>query len=107
MFARQNRLGAASAVRAVLAKGRRASSSVSALMAISTPNTPRTTVVVGTKVSKRAVVRNKVKRRLRAILRESGLPQGDSVLVARPGSEKKTYQELTRDVAYMKRKLTE
>ncbi len=53
--------------------------------------------VVSKKVSKKAVVRNKVKRRLRAAvagLMDRILPGFDCVLAARPGLEIKTWQEI-------------
>lgn len=57
--------------------------------------------IVSTKISKKAVVRNKIKRRLREIIRkrikkiENGF---DFVFITRPGIEKLTYQELEKRI---------
>jgi ribonuclease P protein component len=57
--------------------------------------TPRVAVIVDKKVSKLAVERNQVRRRLRAALREASLPQqGDLVLRAQRGSVGVSYQDL-------------
>jgi len=62
---------------------------------------PRFGFVVSQKVSKKAVVRNKIKRRLREIVRKR-LPsikkKVDGVLIARPGIERKTFVELEKIV---------
>lgn len=53
--------------------------------------------LVSQKVSKKAVVRNKIKRRLRGLisLNLSQIKKGnDVVLVTRPGLEKKDFQEI-------------
>lgn len=57
--------------------------------------------VVSLKVSKKAVVRNKIKRQLRAIVKKnfSNLKQGlDIVVVARPEIVNKNYQEIENDL---------
>jgi len=54
----------------------------------------RATVIVDTKLSKRAVVRNQVKRHIRAILQEAMLPKGYFVARAYPGLEKLSFSEL-------------
>lgn len=58
----------------------------------------RVTVIVDTKVSKKAVMRNLLKRRARAILRTIGLPHGDLVIRLRPGTDKLEFQELERQI---------
>lgn len=54
---------------------------------------------VGKKVGK-AVVRNKIKRRMRAIIREfsTRLPSGDYLLITRPGVVEKSFNELRREL---------
>ena len=67
----------------------------------------RATVVVGTKVSKRAVVRNLVKRRLREALRPlmpSIKGPFDILISVRPGSDKKTYAELSSTLLFALKK---
>ena len=54
----------------------------------------KVTVIVDTKLSKRAVVRNLLKRQLRAILEQAGLPHGHLVVRAYPGLEKVQFPEL-------------
>ena len=65
--------------------------------------------VVGKRVGKSAVVRNRVKRRLREILRlqiKAGqvTPGYDLVLIARAGAAQATYQQLAADVTHLLRR---
>ena len=55
-------------------------------------------VIADKKVSKLATQRNKVKRRIRAILRESTLPSAPIVVRALPGSEKQSYLALKTNI---------
>lgn len=56
---------------------------------------PRFGFVVGRSVTKRAVERNRVRRRLREIVRRSPVRAGwDLVLVARAGSVRATFNDL-------------
>ena len=60
---------------------------------------PRATVVAGKRVGS-AVHRNRAKRRLRAAIRQAGVPVGrDVVLVAKPGAEGVDFDELCGEVA--------
>jgi len=58
-------------------------------------------IVVAQKVSKKAVARNKIKRRLRALIRAAE-PQFkkrvDAVIVTLPGTEKKDWQEIKKAI---------
>lgn len=63
----------------------------------------RATVVVSTKVDKRAVVRNKVKRRLREALRPlmpSLRPGMDILITTRKGIEVKTFAEMRQTLEW-------
>jgi ribonuclease P protein component len=65
--------------------------------------------VVGKRVGKSAVARNRVKRRLREILRlqiKAGqvMPGYDLVLIARAGAAQATYQQLAADVTHLLRR---
>ena len=63
---------------------------------VSSPLHPR--IVVGQKVDKRAVVRNRARRRLREILRATPLPRVGLVVVARKPIVEITYAELRHDL---------
>jgi len=59
----------------------------------------RFAVVVGTKVSKRAVDRNRIRRQIRAMIHERLdriRPGFDVAILVRPGSLKKTRQEIEK-----------
>ena len=61
-------------------------------------NPVRVGIVVSKKVGK-AVVRNKVRRRIKEILRKMHLPPSESVIVAQPEAATATYWELLRDLS--------
>jgi ribonuclease P protein component len=57
--------------------------------------------VVGTKVSKRATIRNKLKRRMRAVVARAlpAIKPGiDALLIARPQAEEATFQEVEKTI---------
>ena len=57
--------------------------------------------IVSQKVSKKAILRNRIKRKLREIIREklpSIKPGIDGVLVAQPGLEKKDFSEIKETI---------
>lgn len=61
----------------------------------------RAAVVVGTKVSKSAVIRNRLRRQIREALRlrfTTVLPGYDMAFLVRPAAKNKTYQELSQIV---------
>jgi len=63
--------------------------------------------IVSQKVSKRANVRNKIKRRLREIVRLNPLKTGtDNLLIALPGMEKNDFAETKRIAEKLLSKLT-
>jgi len=81
MFPRVQRLRRSSDVVAALRKGRRFSYGPITCHFQARPDREgRVTVVVDTKASKKAVVRNLLKRRARAILQTTPLPKGDLVV---------------------------
>ena len=58
--------------------------------------------IVSQKISKKAVIRNKIKRRLRAIIREKipELKKGlDVAIIVQPGIEKESFQSLEENIA--------
>jgi ribonuclease P protein component len=85
MFPREQRLRRSSDVITTLRKGKRFSCGPLTCSFIPKPDKlSRVTVVVDTKVSKLAVVRNLVKRRIRSALHNHTLPAGDLVIRAYP-----------------------
>lgn len=83
MFSKENRLSKESDLKAVLAKSR--STSGQGIRVKSRANhvgAPRVAVVVGKKVSKSAVSRNRIRRRIRSVLEKtSTLPAVDLVVL--------------------------
>lgn len=65
--------------------------------------------VVSLKVSKKATVRNKIRRRLSEIVKVSAKPGIDLVIIALPGAEKKDFLETKEAVnsALIKLKIIE
>ena len=63
----------------------------------------RVGIVVSKKVGK-AVVRNKVKRRVREILRKTHLPPAEVMIIARPEAAEASFQDLFKDLYRLLRK---
>lgn len=62
-------------------------------------NTPRVGFVVSTTVSKRAVVRNKLRRQMRSMVREMGVPANtDMVIIAQKAALKLSYATLKHEI---------
>lgn len=56
-------------------------------------------IIVSTKISKKAVNRNKIKRRIREIIRQADIETGfDIVVVAKPEIINKNYQEIKEEI---------
>ena len=66
-------------------------------------NPVRVGIVVSKKVGK-AVVRNKIRRRLKEILRKMYLPPSESVIVVQPEAATATYWELLKDLSHAMKK---
>ncbi|MBT4277379.1 ribonuclease P protein component [Candidatus Falkowbacteria bacterium] len=67
-------------------------------------------IVVSTKISKKAVARNKIKRQIREVIHKNldKIKKGlDVVIICRPGIEKKEFQEIEQAIlkAFQKIKL--
>ena len=63
-------------------------------------------VVVGSRVSKKAVERNLIKRRIRAILREiSTAPPGRITIISKSESVKAKFTELKKEIQFILGKL--
>lgn len=67
-------------------------------------NPVRIGIVISTKVSKKAVVRNTVRRRLKEILRPMHLPPCEVVIVAHPQAALASYWELLKDLSHALKK---
>lgn len=62
-------------------------------------NNSRFGFVVSTKISRKAVVRNKIKRRLREIVRQSNIEPGfDVVIIAKPEITDSNYQDIKNEL---------
>lgn len=101
MFKRQNRLSAEKDIKLVLKKGKRTRGDFMQLVVRSNElEQSRFSVVVGIKVSKKAVERNRVKRQVRSII-EAFLsdikPRFDVLIMLSPRALGKDFEELTED----------
>jgi len=92
---------------AVFAQGRRAANALLALHYLGDDQPPRFGLAVSRKVDKRAVIRNRIKRRLREEFRRlrAQLPGGAFVVVARAAAARATGPELTSAFRQALRKL--
>lgn len=56
-------------------------------------------IIVSTKISKKAVIRNKIKRQLREIIKQTNIKIGfDIVIVTKPEIVNKNYQEIKNEL---------
>ncbi len=108
MFPKENRLKSEKDIQTLFASGK---SVFGIFVGIKTKKNTldysRFTVVVGTKVSKKAVVRNRLKRQVRAIVHEklSELTSGyDVAFLVKKEAVGKTFEELQGDVEKLLRK---
>lgn len=67
-------------------------------------NPVRVGIVISTKVSKKAVVRNTIRRRLKEILRPMHLPPCEMVIVAHPEAATSDYWQLLKDLSHALKK---
>lgn len=112
MFAKKNRLAKTNDIRLVYARGRAFFSPSFTLKFIrKMEGGSRFTVVVSTKVSKKATVRNAVKRHLREVFKTHlhALKVGDYILTVKPGAVKMQLLSLRAELEQliMKTKLLE
>ncbi len=108
MFPKENRLRKEKDIQALFANGKSVFGMFVGLkMKKNTFDQSRFTVVVGTKISKKAVVRNRLKRQIRAIVHEKieDLASGyDVAFLVKKEIVGKTFEELQSDVEKLLRK---
>ena len=106
MFPASKRIHTTKDILHVLRHGARRNQAVVACSFVKKPGTvSRVAVIVDTKVSKKATVRNLCKRRVRAILQASVLPVGDLVVRLRPGAPDLTFGQLQANLTACLRSL--
>lgn len=104
MLARANRLRTAEDFRGTLRKGRRRAGTFTVVSTVTLPETSQQPTRFGFILSRRvgnAVVRNRVRRQLRAIAHEllPGLPPGLNIVIrVLPGAEAATWEDLRAEV---------
>ncbi|MFA5087009.1 MAG: ribonuclease P protein component [Candidatus Paceibacterota bacterium] len=108
MFPLQNRLKKKNDFERVFKQGNSARGSLLFLKILNnSKNVSRIGFVVSKKISNKAVVRNKVKRRLRAAAKEelkNYLPGYDMVIVTLPAIKNADYKEIKKDVSLVFKK---
>ncbi len=108
MFLKKNRLRSEKDIKALFAKGKGVFALDIGLKYLKTEHDePRITVSVGTKVSKRAVDRNRLKRQVRAMVEplvKDLSPGVDIVLMTKKSALEKTYEELQKQVIHIFKK---
>lgn len=80
------------------ANGRRVHMSGLLLVYLAAP-AHKMAIVVGKKVAKSAVARNRIRRQLYAILRKIKIPNGHIIVVAKPAARAYSYTRLCAEVA--------
>lgn len=96
MLKKENRLRKTKEVTAALGRGRSFHSPLFVVKFVATSGHMRATVVVSTKVSKKAVARNRLKRLVREVLRlsQDNLRLGDYVVIVKPVAGKTDEQQI-------------
>lgn len=99
MLKKANRLAKARDIQKVFARGRSFFSPFFSIKFVPAPGVGRFTVVVSTKVFKKAVSRNRLKRIIREHLRKNldKFKKGDYVIVARPKVSRQDEQVVLKD----------
>jgi len=102
MFSSKNRLRKKNDIDNVFKKGKTAAGNFVFLrFANNNLNENRFAFVVSLKVSKKSVLRNRIKRQLREIIKKINLelkPGFDFLIIARPIIINKNFQEITKDI---------
>jgi ribonuclease P protein component len=106
MFKRTNRLSKTKDVQVTTKHGRSFFGPSFVIKYLQSPQDTRLTVVVSTKVSKRAVVRNRIKRIIRDELRKhfAGLKPGDYVIIVKPSAASVESKDLRESLTEVMKK---
>ena len=107
MLKKVNRLAKAKDIEKAFARGRTFFSPFFNIKFLVAPGTPRFTVVVSTKVFKKAVSRNRLKRIIREYLRLnlSKFRRGSYMIMVKPKISKLPEADILKDFAYLCGKL--
>lgn len=107
MFPREQRLRSGKEIIFTLRRGNRRSAGPIACSFIGKPGMlGRSTVIVDSKVAKRATERNLLKRRVRTVLLEHSVPAGDLVVRLYKGSEQMDFATLRSQLLVCLQKLS-
>jgi ribonuclease P protein component len=106
MFPRSLRVHRTTEILRILRQGTRWRFGFLTLHGIQGGSAVRATVIIDKKVSKRAVVRNKIKRQLREQLQHAQLPAGAYVLRGYSGCEQSSLSELRQVVQQVLKKVS-
>lgn len=107
MFSRRHRLTTTKAILQVLRRGDRQVVGCVSCSFLKKPGTlGKVTVIVDSKVAKKAVDRNRLKRQARAILRERGLPEGELTVRFLKGAPDRSYPEINAHLSECLRRVT-
>ena len=96
MFPREQRLHSSKNILYVFRRGERRTYGLVSCTFVPKPGSlGKVAVIADTKVSRKAVQRNQVRRRIQAALQEKHLPEGMLVVRLLPGASELPYQTLT------------
>lgn len=108
MLAKSHRLAKQNDFRKVFARGKKIASQFFVVYFLKTDlKNPRVAVIVSNKISKQAVVRNKLKRRMREIVKKNLKKLAHDIIVsAKPAALNQKYLKLSEDLASSLEKIT-
>ena len=100
MFAKHNRLGKTTDIQLTFARGRSFFNPFFTIRLLrKSAGASRFTIVVSTKVSKRAVRRNRLRRLIREVIKQrmTHLPIGDYIIILKPAITKISEEQMVRE----------
>lgn len=108
MFEQKNRIKKKKEIEEILKKGKNFKQDLLVLKTKKNSfNFPRFGIIVSKKVSKKAVIRNKTKRRIREIIKPliKTFNNSDNLFIVLPGLEKKQFKEIKETIGKLLKKL--